>query len=512
MSSNPVVRAESISLLAVKETTLGVAPAAGGQTLQPNPDGVSDYYLHTTVVQRAPLSRLRQMEASEIVDGDATPKLTHDLTKDLTDTFGEGIMLARAKHNGGTGTAYFTNNLATPTVTARTTTAYTVSANGALQAGTLVVPRGWVTGANATANGTLQVVGASSTGTSVPVAAGVAETPSGYTVTLEVAGFRGASGDIGLDVSGNLTSTVADFTTMGLVAGQVVWLGGTVGGGHDFIGVPAYRGYAKILTIAQHLLTFSWRQWTVAAADPGTGQAIDLYWGRWIRNVAFGAADYVESTYQLELTYPGLSGGVTDEYAYSFGNMLDQFMLTMGKAALVTTELSFIGTTIGDPTVTRQAWGTAAGSPLAVAGVTTVTKLLYERLTVQATNAIVSDDIDTSKLTFMNHVSPQKQHGNLGTKRDVVGKVEVGIDMTAFLTQDDALKACRANTTLTYGVGLRNEDGGWFFDVPDVKCTDSTPKFPANGPVTLDLKLAAFRDPTSNFTLGMTLFPYLPIL
>jgi hypothetical protein len=84
--------------------------------------------------------------------------------------------------------------------------------------------------------------------------------------------------------------------------------------------------------------------------------------------------------------------------------------------------------------------------------------------------------------------------------------------MTAFLTQDDALKACRANTTLTYGVGLRNEDGGWFFDVPDVKCTDSTPKFPANGPVTLDLKLAAFRDPTSNFTLGMTLFPYLPIL
>lgn len=501
MSSLPVVKAESISLLAVKETTLGVAPSTGGQTLQPNADGVSDYYLHTTVVARSPLTRLRQMEASEIVDGDATPKLTLDLTKDLTDLFGEGIMLARAKHPGGTGLAYFLP-------TARTTTDWTVPALGALQAGTLVDVAGAVNAAN---NGLFQV-GSSSTATAIKVSGGVAETISGYVVTVEVAGFRGATADIALDVNGNITSTVADFTTMGLTAGQVVWIGGTIGGGHDFIGVPAYRGFAKISTIAQHLLTFSWRAWTVAAADPGTGQTIDLYWGRWIRNVAFGAADYLESTYQMELTYPGLSGGVTDEYAYSFGNMLDQFMLTLGKASLVTTELSFIGTTIGDPTVTRSAWGSTAAAPLAVAGVTTVTKLLYERLTVQATNAIVSDDIDTSKITLMNHVGPQKQHGTLGTKRDVVGKVEVGIDMTVFLTQDDALKACRANTTLTYGVGLRNEDGGWFFDVPDVKCTNSTPKFPANGPVTLDLKLAAFRDPTSNFTLGMTLFPYLPIL
>lgn len=498
MSSFPVVKAESISLLVAKESSLGVQPTTGWQTLQPNADGVGNFYLHLKTVAREPLTKQRQMEAPEIVDADATPTLTHDLTKDLMDQFVEGIMLARAKHNGGTGLAYFLP-------TARTTTDYTVAANGALQANTLVVARGFVNAAN---NG-LFVVGASSTATAIKVSGGVAETVSGYIATLEVAGWRGASGDIGLDVNGNLTSVAADFTTMGLQDDQVIWVGGVIGSGHDFA-TAAYRGFAKIATITANLVTFSWRAWTVGTADTGTGKTIDLYWSRWARNVAFGHADYLETSYQMELTYPGLSGGTTDEFVYAAGNVVDQFMLTMPAANLVTTELSFIGTTISDPTTSRATGASTAAVPLAIEGVNTVTKLLYERITVQSSGLVVSDDIDTSKLTLMNHVSPQKQHGTLGTKRDVVGKIGVDLDVTAFLTQDDALKACRANTTLTYGVGLRNGDGGWFFDLPSVKCTDSPPKMPGNGPVTLDLKLSAFRDATGNFTLGVTMYPFLP--
>jgi hypothetical protein len=499
MSATPLVNAESIGLLVATEASLGTQPTSGWQTLQPNAGGLDGFYLHTKTVARSPLTRQRQMEASEIVDADATPKITHDVTKDLIDAFASGLLLATPKSAGGTGVAYFLP-------TARTTTDYTVAAGGALQAGTLVYARGFVNTAN---NGLFQV-GSSSGATAVKVASGTAETVSGYVATLEVAGFRGASGDIQLNGSGNLISTVADFTTMGLTVGQVIWVGGTVGSGHDFA-TAGYRGFAKITAIAANLVTLSRRAWTVASADTGTGKTIDLYWGRWLRTVAFGAADYTVTSYQMELTYTGLSGGTTDEYVYAAGNLIDQWTITLSQAAIVTAEIQFLGTTITDPSTSRATGASTAGAPLAIEAINSVTKLLYERIVVQATEALVSDDIDTSKLTVMNHVTPQKQHGTLGTKRDVVGKNEVSLDANVFLVSDDALKACRANTTLAYGVGLRNGDFGMFFDVPSLKCIESPPSFPANGPVTLALKLAAFRDAVGNYTMGVSLFPFLPV-
>lgn len=510
MSSFPVAKAEAANVAVVKETALGTPAAAGGQTLQPNADGIGNFYPQLKTVAPSPLSKLRQMEAPQIVDVDAKPTLTTDLTKDVTDAFAEGMMLVRAKHAGGTGVAYFTNNLPTPTVTARTTTAYTVNAAGALQAGTLVVPRGWATGANATANGTLQVVGASSTGTSIPVASGVAETPSGYTVTLEVAGFRGASGDIQLNASGNLISTItADFTTMGLTVGQWIWVGGTVGGGHDFA-TAAYRGYAKITAIAAALLTLERRQWTVASADTGTGKTIDLYWGRYLRTVAFTDADYLEPSYNLELSYLKLSAGTTDEYVYANGNLVDQWKISSPAQNLIGLELTFIGTTISDPSTTRATYGGAAAGPLAIDRYNSVTREPYLALLRKSDEAVISNDVETWSLTYMNHISPQKQQGFFGTKRVVVGKAEVALTATVEATSDAAMIACSQNTTLTFGAGFNNSDGGIFFDIPSVKCTNAPPKFPANGPVTLDLTAAGFRDSVGNYTMAVSLFPYLP--
>ncbi|HET9893235.1 MAG TPA: phage tail tube protein [Mycobacterium sp.] len=509
MSSNPVAGAEKANVVAVKETALGTPATAGGQTLQPNADGIGNYYPQLKTVTPQPLSKLGQDEKAIIVDEDAKPTLTMDLTKDATDAFGEGILLVKAKHNGGTGVAYFTNNLPTPTVTARTTSAYTVNANGALQAGTLVVPRGWATGANATANGTLQVVGASSTGTSIPVAGGVAETPSGYTVTLEAAGFRGASGDIQLNASGNLTSTVADFTTMGLVVGQAIWVGGTIGSGHDFA-TAAYRGFALVVAISANLLTLERRQWTVGSADTGTGKTIDIYFGRLLRTVAFTDADYQEPSYNLELTYLKLQSGTTDEYVYSNGNLVDQVDIDGTAQGLIGLTLTFLGQTIANPTTSRATYGGSAAGPLCTNRFNTVTQIPYVVLKNKADETVISDDIQTWKLSYMNHISAQKQQGFFGTKRIVVGRRSAALTATVALTSDAAMTACANNTSLTFGAGINNPDGGLFFDVPSVVCTNAPPKFPQNSWITLDLTLAGFRDATGNTTLRVTQFPYLP--
>lgn len=498
MSSNPVAHAESAGLSIGVEPSLGVSPTVF-QTLQPNAGGIKGFYLKTKKVQRQPLSKFGQNEAPQVVDADAMPVFTADLTKDLQDALLNYWMMSAIKHTGGTGQAYFQP-------TARTSTDYTVAANGALQAGTLWYARGFVNAAN---NG-LFVVGASSTGTAVKVSGGVAETVSGYNATGEVAGFQGASGDITLDVNGNLTSTVADFTTMGLLPGMRIFVGDGAGTAFSFANA-AYRGSASILgPVTAHLIPLSRRDWTVGSADTGTGKTIRLLWGRWARTVATSDPDYNDSaSVQFELSLPKASAG-TDAYVYARGNIVDQTKFSGPAQGLITCETTFVGTTIDIPTTTRTSGASAAFNPLATSAYSNSTGVFTIRLANKATEAVVSDDIDTWDITYMNHAQGQKQAGTLGNKRTVVGRKEAQLTANAFLTQTDAIAACQNNTFLTLGVGLRNPDGGIFFDVPSCTCDDTDEGFPQNGPVTLALKLSAFRDATLNMTLGISVWPYLP--
>ena len=149
---------------------------------------------------------------------------------------------------------------------------------------------------------------------------------------------------------------------------------------------------------------------------------------------------------------------------------------------------------------------------LAIDRFQSVSKLLYLRVLNQATEAVVSSDIDNWKLTFSNNISPQKQQGVLGASRLIVGKAQADIDIECWLTQDEGWAATAANTSLAFGAGFRNADGGAFFDVPSLTFNDAPVKFPGNGAASLSVKAAGFRDATGNYTLGMSLFPYLPVV
>lgn len=502
MSNLPASRAESAGVLIAPETigSLGTPPTTGWRTLEPDQDQIADFYRMIKTVAPSPISVERQMRKPVIVDADAMPKITQDLTSDLINDVGEGMFLAKAKHNGGTGVSFFVP-------TARTTTDYTVPAGGALPAGTLVLARGWVNAAN---NG-LFVVGSSSTGTAVKVSGGVAETPSGYLATLEVAGFRGASGDIGLDVNGNLTSTVVDFTTWQLPPGQEIWIGGTAGSAFAFA-TAAYRGPAEVVSVTAHLITLKQRGWTVAAADPGTGQTIDIYFTRLYHNVSTASADYQEQAYHMELTLSGIGGGGANEYIYAQGMYVSNFKINAPLAQLVKCELSFVGTDVTDPTTTRVTGPSTAPVPLAVDRFTTAstTGEPYIQVLDASTETSVCSDVMSWSLSYSNGTTGQKQQGKIGPSRLIVGKVDCSLDMEIVVVSDSAIKACTANTTLVFGALLRNTNGGVFVKVPAMAFTGAVPKFPANGVVTISPKGGAFVDPVDRDTLRMSYFAYLP--
>lgn len=489
---------EGTNLAMVVEASLGAAtpPTSGWSNLQPNSYG--NFGPNYKKLPRDPISKNRQKQKGMLVDSDSVLPFEADLTKDLLDFFLEGIFMSATKHSGGTGTSKFYP-------TAVSATAYTVPSGGALQTNTLVFGRGFTNAAN---NG-LDVVGAGSTGTSIPVAGGVIETPP-VNATVEVAGFRaGTAADIQMDVNGNLTATTTNFTTMGLNVGQWIWVGGdTAAGGTHSFATLAYRGFARIKIIAATLLTLERRSWTVGAADTAAGKTIDLYFTRWIRNVAIDNGDYKQPSYAAEVTYPTLSAG-SPEYETMLGNMIDQWVFNISLTTKTTISLSMIGTQSNDPTVSRFTGPATALNAVTNLGVSTSTDLM--RLRISNTDETgISTDFQSIKITVKNNVAAEKQLGVLGATKLNVGKFEIMIEADVIFTSDDVIKAVHDNRTLSMDVGIRNSDFGVLLDVSSMTLDAGDRKLETNKSVIISSKATGFQDATLGYTMSASEFAFLP--
>src|SRR5262249_46263797 len=185
-----------------------------------------------------------------------------------------------------------------------------------------------------------------------------------------------------------------DFTTLGLTPGQFIWVGGISGSAFAFP-TAAYTGFAQVSptqAITPALLPLRRRAWTVGAADPGTGKTIDLYFTRWLRNVATTHPDYQEQSYHLELSLSSIGPGGATEYVNAQGQQVASFEITAALASLVKTSLSFVGTNVTDPSVNRVAGPAAAMLPLLVDRFTS-TNEPYIQVVNAATEAKVCTDV-----------------------------------------------------------------------------------------------------------------------
>lgn len=216
-----------------------------------------------------------------------------------------------------------------------TGTGYTVSSLTTTQANklrwvssgakTLVYAQGYATAAN---NG-VKVL------TAKPAAADVLVPVSGNTTEasptrgiLEICGIRAVSGDLALTVSGStgvLSSqnnsvtggNSVDFTTLGLTVGQEIHIGGVTSSTQFASG--SKRGFATITSITATTLGLKNIRPGVGAltTDAGTGQAVDLLFGRFIRNVPVtNTSEYKQYMRAFEIKAEMASEGNSDMYAY----------------------------------------------------------------------------------------------------------------------------------------------------------------------------------------------------
>lgn len=498
MAGMSQVLTEGVNLACVVEATLGasVPPTTGWFNCQPNNIGAigSSY----KKLARSPISKNRMNQRPILVDEDSKMPWQADVTKSFLDQYLEGIFMSKMKHSGGTA-----SSLLVPTAVAATS--ITVGANGALAAGALVYLRGALLQTAA-----LFVVGAGSTGVSVTITGGVAETlPSN--ATLDVIGVQASTAaDIQMDASGNLTSTTLNWTTLGLNVGQWIYLPTATGGAAFAFATATYTGYARIKAISATKLTLERRSWTVGAADTATGKTIRVFFSRWIRNVSIDHPDYQQPSFAFEITYPNLGGAGVPEYEYALGNLIDSAVFNIPLTSKATVDLSLVGTVTGDPTSARLTGPASAPQNVTNVAVSTSTDLLRMRVN-NVDESGVASDFQSIKLTLKNNVEPEKQLGTLGAKIMNVGRFEAMVEADVIFSSDQIIVGIHDNRIVAMDFALRNGDGfGCLVDLTSVSIDSGDRKFESNKSVTISSKMSGFQDGNLGFVCGMSVFGYLP--
>lgn len=398
-------------------------------------------------------------------------------------------------------------------VTAATSGALTVPALSSTQAAmfqsgkTIVAIKGLKNASNKANGGSFLVSGAVASGaTSIPVAGVVAETlASNRRAAAYVAGVRGASGDIEIDADGNLTSTSLDFTTLGLVVDQAIYIGGRddANGFSD----EDNHGFAQILTITANKLTLYNRDRTFVA-DNGSGVQIDILFGPMLRNWAIGHTNYQRLFYTFGLSIECTMPVPKTTYEYAKDNACDSMSISL-EDEFATVTFGFVGSQTTLPSVTA-ANGHENAAPLnTIAEFSTNVDLVQFAINKEdGTNLFT--DFDDLTITFANGAAARKVKGTTIPGQINISKFRTTIDFSAIFSDSDVLEAIACDKALSLRFPLWNDDGGLYFHIPQLGFEGGDRSFPEDEQVTISTTGYAFNEDRDGSCMNITVFPLLP--
>lgn len=469
------------------------------------PNTYSDFGGNITTVARNPINQSRQRKKGVVTDLEASGGFQQDLTLFNFRDLAQGFMFADLREkkttapNNGTGQAVTAVDAATKT--------YTTAAGGGtgFVAGHLVVAEGFGITAN---NGVKTVV--SSTGTTVVVNEVIAdEAAPPAAALLAVVGYQGAVGTLSIALNGDLVRLVStagvDFTTLGLIPGEWIFIGGdaTVNGFDD------NGGFARISVIAAGYLEFDKVDWPTPVAEAGAAKLVNLYFGQVLKNESDPAL-IKRRTYQLERTLGEDANGTMSEYLV--GAVANELTLNAPQAEKVTVDLTFVAC---DHQARNGLTGVKPGNRVGVVeGDAFNTSNDFARIKM----AVVGDDAaimplfafaSDLTLTINNNVSANKAVGVLGAFDLSAGTFEVGGSFTAYFASAESVQAVRNNADVTVDVIMVKNNQGVLYDVPLLALGNGRLNVEQDQPITIPLETNAAESKFGH-TLLWQFFPYLP--
>lgn len=487
MSCQRIAADTNATSLAVTKTA---TPEADSVWFYQQPNDIGAFSPAIETVARSPISLSRQDQKGTITNLTANPAWPQDLTMDGIAFWGDVALFTKWKGPAAGALGYDVSSV--------TTSAYTVSANGALQERALAVASGFTN----TANNGLKQVGNGSTPTSVIVTDTlISETIIPASAQLHECGFRFPDGDLQVDAVGNLTTTATDLTTLPINAGQNLWLGGEAD--VNKFDTAADYGLIRIVAIETNRLIIDKRQQPFAV-DAGTGKQIDLYYGNWCRVVSVDHPDYTCTEMTVEIGY-NLPAG--QAYEYSVQSVINTLALATPLTDKATLDFNFVAKDIPGATTTRKA-GTFRNFKSNEAFNTSAD---FARLRLQDKDENGLTTIFTDHTTTINNnVTPKNVLGTLGAAGINVGQFQIEQSMTTLFTDIAVTTAIRNNATSGFDMSLRNNDGGFMVDIPEMTIGDGTKSFPTNDKVEIALTNNAYQSIKFGYTISLSLFRYLP--
>ena len=470
------------------------------------PNSYSDFGGQITTVARNPINPTRQRKKGVTTDLDASGGFNTDLTLTNMTRLMQGIMFADIREKATTATMNGTA-VAVSSVTSGTKTYAVASGGAAFLTNNLIRAIDFSTAAN---NGVFTVA-SSTTSTVVTVEATLAtEAAPPAAAKLTVVGHQFTVGDAQIVMNGSLVrlqSTAVTMSTLGLIAGEWIYLGGDA---LITTFASVNKGWARISVIGSNYLEFDKVSWSGAVADTGTGKTIRIFYGSVIRNETTSSL-IKRRTYQLERTLGDDGSGVQSEYL--IGAVPNEFTLNIAQADKATCDVTFVAV---DNETRTGAVGVKSGTrPTLVNSAAFNTSSDITRIKLASVSG--TDPNPTPlfafatemKLTIKNNVSPNKAVGVLGAFDTSVGTFEVGGSLTAYFADVTAASAVRNNADITIDVLMQKKNSALLWDVPLLSLGDGRLSVEQDQPITIPLETNAAESKFGN-TLLFQYFMYLP--
>lgn len=382
------------------------------------------------------------------------------------------------------------------------TTATVVTPLGTpFKVGMLVFTSGFTTAAN---NGIIPRV-SSSTATTI-VFPGATFTAEGAAIPvgakLQVVGFAGASADITATATG-LGSTLLDFTTLGLNAGEWVKIGGDTAGSqfataanNTWARISGAAGAITATALTFDILPASW------GVDAGTGKTIQVFAGDYIKNGT------TQRSFTFEVQQQDLA---SPSYEYFLGQQVTQYSLSLKAAAVITGTITLNGQGTPTASTTRAASATDVAAPTygVLNAASNVGRLMMNGAVVGTPSYIMELGFDLN-----NNLADQGAINNIAPVGVRNGEIGLTGAISAYFGDLTMLSAVLADSDTSIMFRAGRSDGNresLLFDVPAVKLTGTAPVTAKNTDRMFTGTYAAKRHSVLNYTVAGMRYWYLPV-
>lgn len=498
------IDSNSVGLRYSEEVDLGEAdPAAVWTKLEPN--SFPDFGGTVGTVPREPITQTRQRKKGLATTVDATGGFNADLTQEGLPDLAQGFLFAdlRTKNELSVATVDGTGEVFEP-----------ATGGDAYVAGDLLFAQGFDDAAN---NGLHEVSGIPAAA-SIPVSSDLVEA-AGQSGTLRRVGFHFTAADAAIDASGSLpklTTTTKDLTTLGLVPGEWVFLGGDTAATQ--FATAENNGFARVRSVSANEIVFDKTQNTMATE--AAANAVQMFFAPRVLKNESDPSLIMRRTYQLERTLgaPDAALPAQIQSEYLVGAVPNELQFNIATADKVTFDASFIAQ---DVEYRTAAQGVKAGSrPEVDESEAFNTSSDFKR--VRLSKVVDGDAAPTPLFAFAqdisvmvnNNISPNKAVGVFGAFDMTAGFFAVSGSLTAYFGDVAAQAAIRDNEDITLDMHMVKGNQGITLDLPLITLGDGKPSVEANSPITQPFTFEAAAGnkihENLNHTLLLGWWDYLP--